>query len=315
MDSADNNDRWLVSYADFITLLFAFFVVMYSISSVNEAKYRSLTHSLGTAFSKKNQPTSGDVADPLQLRTPPVVTQAIPPEQPPEHVGPGKPSDRPQTAQTTLLDNPTDEEIEKRRQLSEALLKERRQLKAASEQLQTALSPYIDIDMVSVVSYDYWVSVEMSSALLFASGDVELSPEALPVLKKVAEVIATMQNAINVEGHTDNVPIANQKFRSNWDLSAARASSVVQEFAKLGIDPSRLSAIGYSAYHPVADNDSEEGRFKNRRVLLVLMSQALSRYGTSDEERAKLLNMEPVDDTVAPIVTPPPSSTSNNAPQ
>ena len=282
VDNPENNDRWLVSYADFITLLFAFFVVMYSISSLNEAKYRSLTHSIGTAFSKKDQPSTGNIEDPLQLRTPPAVTQSLPPQALPML----------QSGQPKLLENPSDEELEKKRQLSDAILKERRQLQAASEQLQAALAPYIDIDMVSVVSYDYWVSLEMSSALLFASGNAELSQEALPVLKKVAEVIAPMHNAVNVEGHTDNVPITTVQFRSNWDLSAARASSVVEELSKLGIEPSRLSAIGYGEYHPVADNTIEEGRFKNRRVSLVLMSQAFARYGTSDEERANLLNLE-----------------------
>ncbi|WP_239650084.1 OmpA/MotB family protein [Methylocucumis oryzae] len=88
------------------------------------------------------------------------------------------------------------------------------------------------------------------------------------------------------------MPIATPLFRSNWDLSSARATSVVLEFAKAGIEPSRLSAIGYGEFHPIADNATEEGRFKNRRVLLVLMSKAFSRYGANDEQRAKLLNLE-----------------------
>ncbi|MDP2901705.1 MAG: flagellar motor protein MotD [Methylovulum sp.] len=278
-DDADNHDRWLVSYADFITLLFAFFVVMYSISSVNEAKYKSLTHSIGTAFSHKNQPPIGNTNDPTQSGTPIPVVKPNP------------------------LDNPTTEETEKKRQLSEEILKERRQLNQVSDQLKSALGPFIDMNLVTVTSNDYWISLEMNSELLFLSGEAELSKKSTPVLEKIAEVINPMQNAINVEGHTDNVPIANVKFRSNWDLSSARATSVVQEFAKLGIGPARLSAIGYGEFHPIADNATQEGRFKNRRVLLVLMSQAFSRYGASDEERAKLLNLAPT----TPVDSPAPN--------
>ena len=113
------------------------------------------------------------------------------------------------------------------------------------------------------------------------------------MLKTIATVIAPLPNAISVEGYTDNVPIDTVIFRSNWDLSTARATSVVHELIKTGIDPLRLSATGYGEYHPIADNSNEKGRFENRRVTLVVSSQAFSRYGASDEERAKLLNLKP----------------------
>lgn len=305
IDDVNNHERWMVSYADFITLLFAFFVVMYSISSVNEAKYRSLTNSLGTAFS--NNYLLGSGTDTVQLGTSSIPNQSLVLNNPPTLIQP-KPSDnltapiqlksvdKPQsTTEATLLENPTAEEIEKKRELSEEILKERRQLSQVSEQLEEALEPFVDLDLVEVVSNDYWISLQMNSELLFSSGEAVLSKRAIPVLKKIAGVINPLQNAINVEGHTDNVPIANEKFASNWDLSSARATSVVQEFAKLGITPPRLSAIGYGEFHPIAGNNTEEGRFKNRRVVLVLMSQAFSRYGASDEERAKLLNLEPTE--------------------
>ncbi len=282
IDDANNHDRWLVSYADFITLLFAFFVVMYSISSVNEAKYKSLTNSIGSAFSNKNQPTAN----------------SAPQVSPPDPV-----DNLPADDKIPPLENPTSEETEKKRQLSEEILKERKQLSQVSDQLKNALAPFIDMNLVTVISNDYWISLEMNSELLFLSGEAELSKKAIPVLEKITEVINPMQNAINVEGHTDDIPIANATFRSNWDLSSARATSVVQEFAKLGISPARLSAIGYGEFHPIADNATEEGRFKNRRVLLVLMSQAFSRYGASDEERAKLLNLAPT----TPIDSPAPN--------
>ena len=133
----------------------------------------------------------------------------------------------------------------------------------------------------------------MNSELLFLSGEAALSKKAPPVLKEIVQVINGLPNAINVEGHTDNIPISNLKFPSNWDLSSARATSVVQAFVREGVNPTRLSAVGYGEFHPIGDNTTDEGRFKNRRVTLVLMSQAFSRYGANDEERAKLLNLVP----------------------
>lgn len=263
----NNHDRWMVSYADFITLLFAFFVVMYSISSVNEGKYKTLSDSLGDAFSNKEQ--QGNEIAPIQIGALPTTIQPIP------------------------LENPTTTEVEERRELSEEILKERKQLSQVSDQFEQVLAPFIDDKLVSVKKNDYWIELEMNSEMLFLSGEAELSKKAIPVLKKIVEVINSLPNMINIEGHTDNIPIDNIKFRSNWDLSSARATSVVHEFVKEGINPPRLSAIGYGEFHPIDDNKVEAGRFKNRRVVLVLMSQAFARYGANDEERAKLLNLAP----------------------
>ena len=281
----------MVSYADFITLLFAFFVVMYSISSVNEGKYKSLTHSLGSAFSNKNKPER--VLDPVRIETPFTAVQPISLDNPAVIFKP-VPLDNPAVPFKPIpLDSQTTAEVEKRRELSEGILKERRQLNRVSDQLKEALGDFIDDKLVSVKRNDYWIALEMNSELLFLSGEATLSKKAGPVLKKIARVINPLSNAINVEGHTDNIPIDTLKFPSNWDLSSARATSVVQEFVKEGINPTRLSAIGYGEFHPIGDNKIEEGRFKNRRVILVLMSQAFSRYGANDEERAKLLNLAP----------------------
>lgn len=295
--SETHQDRWMVSYADFITLLFAFFVVMYSISSVNDAKYRSLTHSIGSAFSKTNQP-GGSVDEPLALRPYSTVFQDLEPSTN-EKFGSIMPAHPSQAASVS------EEENEKKRKLSEEILQERKRLTDVSEQLHNALEPFVDINMVSVTSNDYWISLEMNSEMLFLSGAAELSKKSMPVLKKIAQVIAPMENAINVEGHTDDIPIANAKFRSNWDLSAARASTVVQAFVNMGIEPVRLSAIGYGEYHPISSNETEEGRFKNRRVILVLMSRAFSRYGANDAERAKLLNLAPTAPANDGFIAPP----------
>ena len=259
-----NHERWLVSYADFITLLFAFFVVMYSISSVNNVKYDSLSEALDEAFSMRHKIQKN--IDPIQIGAEPTTIQPI------------------------ILDNPTTEEKKKQRKLSDEILKERRQLLMVSEQFEDVLQPYVENDLVEVKRNDFWIELEMNSELLFLSGEAELSVKAVPVLKKIAEVVRRMPNVINIEGHTDNVPIDTIEFPSNWDLSSARATTVVREFVKNGISPKRLSAVGYGEFHPVADNNNDEGRNKNRRVVLVLMSQAFARYGMSDKKRAEVLN-------------------------
>lgn len=260
----DNHDRWMVSYADFVTLLFAFFVVMYSISSVNKGKYETFSESLDQALFH-NEKVQRD-AEPIQIGAIPTTVQPI-----------------------ELPNLVTAEE----RELSEEILQEKRRLDEVSQEFQRALQPFVESQLVGIKKHDFWVELEMNSELLFASGKAELSTKAIPVLQKVAEAIRDVPNVINVEGYTDNVPISTGYFPSNWDLSSARATSVVKELVKNNIPSTRLSAVGYGEFHPIADNNHEEGRFKNRRVVLVLMSQAFARYGMSDDERAKALNLAP----------------------
>ncbi len=264
----DNPERWIVSFADFITLLFAFFVVMYSISSVNSIKYESLSHALEEAFeAPEKKPKT--VIQPIEMEHEPTVFQPI------------------------QLDTPTThEESLKSRQLSEEILREQKKLGGVSDNLELILENYIEEKLVAVKKHDFWIELEMNSELLFQSGEAELSRKAIPVLKKVAEVIREIPNVVNIEGHTDNVPIDTVEFPSNWDLASARATSVVRELVNKNIESSRLSAVGYGEFHPIADNNTREGRFENRRVVLVLMSQAFARYGMNDEERAKMLNFE-----------------------
>jgi len=265
-EESDNHERWLVSYADFVTLLFAFFVVMYSISSVNNEKYEMLSSALEGAFVGGHKVDV--IKDPIEVEK------------------------KLTTIKPIILENPTTEELDRKSELSDEILKERRELQLISEQFEDVLQPYIENNLVDVKKNDFWIELEMNSELLFLSGEAELSRKAIPVLKKVAEVVRNIPNVINVEGHTDNVPIDTVEFPSNWDLSSARATAVVREFEMSRISPQRLSAVGYGEFHPIADNNSVEGRFKNRRVVLVLMSQAFARYGMSDQQRAEMLNIK-----------------------
>jgi len=272
IEPPEDHNRWLISYADFITLLFAFFVVMYAISSVNVGKYRVLSDSMSEAFERKGakQSTSeltegeGDSSLPISLGEP--ATSAIEP---------------------IVLDHFITAEELRDVEISEEVLEERRRLGRIAEQFASALESFIADDLVEIKKNDLWVEIEIKSELLFASGDAALQSKATPVLKKISEVLQATENVIYVEGHTDNIPIETIEFPSNWDLSSARAVSVARELVYNGTDPARLAAVGYGDNHPIADNQSAEGRFKNRRVTLVLISNSLARYGGKDNTRTK----------------------------
>ena len=256
-----NHERWIVSYADFITLLFAFFVVMYSVSSVNEGKYRVLSQTLTTAFQE-----TGRSLDPIQVGE--VRQQGgnlIGSEQASaliesdNRIGPGSYDDSGragQKQQDALAQMPSEEG-------------QRMSFLAAT--IEDMLGAYVEADLVEVTYSEERVQVDMKDKMLFASGSAHLSKTAVTALRDISRVLKTVPNAVQVEGNTDDRPIHTEEFPSNWELSAARAASVVHLMSRFGIGPGRLSAIGYGEHRPVADNDSEEGRAKNRRVSLVIL--------------------------------------------
>ncbi len=250
-EPATKHERWLVSYADFITLLFAFFVVMYSISSVNEGKYRVLSDTLSQTFTEVKSP------DPIQVGE---VSRSV-----------VAASDRDRERDRDLPDN-NDTGVDKKSDETETVSKEL-QLAAIAGELRSAMSALIGEDLVEIQQNQHWVEVTMKSKMLFESGSARLSRQALQSLRKVTRVIKPLSNSIHVEGYTDNRPIDTLLFPSNWELSAARAASVVHLFARLGVAPSRLAAIGYGEHQPVADNATEEGRSTNRRIALVILAK------------------------------------------
>ena len=268
----ENHERWLVSYADFITLLFAFFVVMYSISSVNEGKYRVLSDSIVAAFrdpARSLQPTQvGDLARTAQQseslidRSKPVIELfKVPLPVPPE---PQSAAPRPQLPARAGQEQDSQAEID-------------RESQQLADSLEAAMAELMDQGLIQVRRDSRWIEVEINTSILFPSASAQLSVEAEPVLREIAARLQPLRNIIHVEGFTDNVPISNFEFVSNWELSAARAASVVHLFTRLGIDPQRMAAVGYGEYRPVASNETAEGRARNRRVVLVIMSGADAR--------------------------------------
>lgn len=221
---SDQTDRWLVSYADFITLLFAFFVVMYAISQVNEGKYKLLSDSLLQAFKPES---------------------ASPEHSPDERSGAG-----PANANQAQA-----------------------KMKEIAHEVVSALGDLVNTGQVRVTESGLGVAIEINSSVLFESAQAQLTPQALPILQELARVLAPLPNDLQVEGHTDNASIATAQFPSNWELSSARASSVVRLFIEQGIASVRLVAVGYSDTRNIVPNVTPEGRVRNRRVTVMILPE------------------------------------------
>jgi len=243
----DNHDRWMISYADFVTLLFAFFVVMYAISSVNEEKYKTFSSSLNTALSKQPITAPGGVVANQQDQ----VLKA-------------------------LVDKRTARLGEQQRKIQE-------QMKNLASGLSEVMAPLIDQRTVSISQTKRGVVIDISAGVLFRTGEAILQPDMLNVLRQVAAVLSKEESPIEVEGHSDDVPIATAQFPSNWELSSARASSVARVLIDNGVSAKRLAVVGLASNQPLAPNDSPENRAKNRRVLITIMSPNAER-GAGVEE-------------------------------
>jgi chemotaxis protein MotB len=236
-EEVDNHERWLVSYADFITLLFAFFVVMYALSTVNEGKYRILSDSVSTAFRNVHLNTMSQLptAAPLPI-------QVLPKP---------KPATKSQ---------------------DETRLKQREKMRSVANDIVKVMAPLVAEGKVRVIETSRGVTIEINDSVLFAPGQAVLQPPLVKAMTAIADVLVPTEFPITIEGHTDNVPIKTQQFPSNWELSAVRATTVLRLFADTGVAPERLTAIGYADTHPVESNGSVEGRARNRRVTILIDS-------------------------------------------
>src|ERR1700675_239473 len=256
-----NSEAWAIPYGDLVTLLFALFTVMYAMSSVNEGKFRVLSDSMIAAF------------------------HGAPKSMQPINVGskqPGKGGDKPLVgvSPTALMKlsnqsttggdlTPRDPAVGKgfaHENLPGALIRMERQV-------QNAMQALIDAKLVTVRRENMWLEIEINTDILFPSGSGGFAAQAEPVLDKLAEVLKPFPNPIRVEGHTDDRPIHTAAFPSNWELSAARAASVVHQFTKQGIDPLRLEIVGFGEFHPRQPNVTNEGRNANRRVVVLVLEE------------------------------------------
>lgn len=223
----ENHERWLVSYADFITLLFAFFVVMYSVSSINEGKFRVLSDSLVNSFSNNKPMGEISLMDLPVQSTMPVQVQ-----------------EKPQSAQTVR----------------------------AYVKIANAIAAVKIPDGVTIESTERGLHIRIKDEALFQSGSAGINPHIAEFIDLIAGLVKDLPNLIAVEGHTDNQPIRSQAFPSNWDLSTARANTLIRYLLdRHQFAPHRFSSTGYAGTRPIASNDTPEGQASNRRVELVVL--------------------------------------------
>jgi len=280
-----HHEAWAIPYGDLITLLLAFFVVMYAISSVNEGKYRVLSDSLYSAFRgtprtmepiQEGHKTVGSGAD---IHTT-IVQQATLAGQPRSLLAPvplkQTPSAAPPAGEEQSQDAaPAPSAAAPSASVPSASVPSASAAAALAriaDQLEHAMADLVDKNVVVVRRSDLWIEVEIRTDILFPSGSAQLAPNAVNVLEQLAAVLAPLPNAVRVEGHTDNVPIRTAAFYSNWELSAARAGSVVRVLSAHGVAPDRLAVVGFGEQHPVQSNDTTQGRNANRRVVVVITS-------------------------------------------
>jgi chemotaxis protein MotB len=261
-----NHEAWAIPYGDLVTLLLAFFVVMYAISSINEGKFRVLSDSLQAAFrgvprtlepvqvGEKSRGSGADIAVSIVQQA----TMDGQPRQLLETISIGEKTGNGDHKKASVVDSD-----------GKAIVPPA--LGRVADEIEKALAPLVAADMIAVRREASWVEVEIRTDILFASGVAKLSDGALPPLTILAETLAKYPNPVRVEGHTDNRPISTPTFPSNWELSAARAASVVHLFARGGVDPARLAVIGLGEFRPAQSNKTIEGRNANRRVLIVIL--------------------------------------------
>lgn len=257
-----NHEAWAIPYGDLVTLLLAFFVVMYAVSSLNEGKYRVLSDALSVALGgppKSLQPIQ--IGDQTQkgheAQKSPLASQV-------------KGFEQPKLRLATPV--PAREASGTRGVGSAAQARQEADFVAITEAIEGALKELIDAALVTVRRSEQGLEIEINTDILFSSGVASLSAASQPVLLRLAEILAPFPQPLRIEGHTDNRPIATRVFPSNWELSAARAASVVHLFSGHGVDPLRMTVVGYGEHRNIAPNESAQGRNRNRRVVIVVMA-------------------------------------------
>ena len=254
-----SHERWLVSYADFITLLFAFFVVLYASSKADQKKQQQVAQAIDSAF--KSLGMFPDTSRrPVDLKNVSAISK-----------------DDPVTPMNIIMG----EDV-----LAPATVKAN--LEQVQKQLEKMLSNQIADHTVSVKMGKDGLVISLREAGFFSSGSATPHPGTLPILRQIADALGRIPYDVRVEGHTDNVPIHNAEFDSNWELSSARATRIARIFlATNSIAPEHLSAAGYAEFHPVAPNTTDAGRAENRRVDLVVMPRTQLNLAMPDGDAGK----------------------------
>ncbi|HIJ81720.1 MAG TPA: OmpA family protein [Desulfuromonadales bacterium] len=242
-----NHERWLVSYADFITLLFAVFVVLYAMGQSDKKKVEEVMQSLQQSF---GMTAAGSPSPKVNV----ISSKAVAPI----------PAIKPEVSITPMG---------KQRGGQSKVKAEERDFHQIKSSVEAYLVKQGAKDKVSLEITRRGLIVSLKEAGFFESGQAQIKPSAYELINTISEIMTQYNNPLRVEGHTDNVPISTSQFPSNWELSTARATNGLKYLiANFDVDPDRISATGYAEYRPIASNTTLEGRAKNRRVDLVMLS-------------------------------------------
>lgn len=255
---ADKSDteRWLVSYADYMTLLFALFVVLYSMATMEKEQFKKLQDTISKVFIEATDKQETGIQG-----------QSVQPDIHPQSDFELYGSALEQaTGPTLLADNARLEQIDSTK-LGSPLV-------STQKEINRALRTLVDSGLAKVTLDDDWLTIELSSGLLFSSGSANSTSSASAVMAELTAILKQTNNFMRVRGYTDSVPIHTEQFPSNWELSVARAASIVRLLEELGVASERMAIEGYGQYAPFADNTTALGRSQNRKVVI-----ALSKYG------------------------------------
>jgi chemotaxis protein MotB len=284
-----NNERWLVSYADFITLLFAFFVVLYASSQVDKRKVGKLAMSIQVAFQELGVFETSNTKIPLS-DSEAVPFSKIQVVENTERTGDMRRFVQPMKGMVSPVSASTP-------------------MKDIQAELEKILAPEIQKHLVEVKARREGLVVSLREVGFYESGSSSLRPSSKDAIDRLAAVLKGRAEALRIEGHTDNVPIHNVHFDSNWELSTARASDLIKVFiTRYDFAPNRLSAAGYAEYHPAAPNDTPEGRALNRRVDIVILNPP------APEPASASVNPDPAASSSPSKDTPPQQNDSVRVP-
>lgn len=268
----DNVHRWLVSYADYMTLMFALFVVLYAMAMVNEKPFESITESFGRVFQSTDDKTKnrGHGESVLMVNTSTTNKKLY---------------------GNSILDVAGPEVVDNEKSLSNISDSQLgNNLSLLEEELHTALYDLVESGFAQLKIDGDWLEIELNSGLLFPSGSSSATLSAEAILSVIYDVIGQATNFIRVRGYTDNQAINNEIYSSNWELSVFRATAVLRVLEKLGLNPARMAIEGYGQYYPSANNLTVLGRAKNRKVVV-----AISKYGLKKSHLLKALTINLTD--------------------
>lgn len=285
-------DRWLVSYADYVTLMFALFVVLYSIAIHKEEQYKTISETLSQVFDKPVDKQTG------------VTGEAVLTDNQPR-------SDYQQFGAS--LEVPSGPEIVADAKEQPVLEKPQfgNPLVSLQQQLTQSLANLIEKGVAKVESDEDWLTIQLNSGLLFPSGSGSPIASADIVLKEIVTLLNQTNNVIRVRGYTDNEAIHNEIFDSNWELSMARAMAVLRRLQALGVNPERMAAEGYGQYSPFADNSTSAGRTENRKVVIAVSKLSAQVPEVADAQQTA--RPQALEQQGEPLQTPAPENVEVSA--